>query len=195
MQMRVCTCISVFISKGCHISVLWWHEGGPGRYKHVCQCCPERAHPHGIMLKGGSMDSVVPCVQVGVQERVASGEHLCVGAVHVPAVGSGCQVWMSGMCMCASSAALQGDQRLCVRPFLAENTGTSVRCHRERWVPSGLPCVCVAAFTSVRHQCVPAHLQSLGKAVQCSSTKPWQCACAGKHPWEHPGLQGLGSPL
>lgn len=136
------------------------------------------------------MDSVVPRVRVGVQERVASGEHLCVGAVRVPAVGSGCQVWMRGICMCASSAALQGEQRLCVSLFLAENRGASVRCHREQWVPCGLPCVCVAAFTSVRHCCVPAHLQSLGKAVQCSSTKLWQRACAGKHPWEHPGLQG-----
>lgn len=65
-----------------------------------------------------------------------------------------------------------------------------MRCHREQWVPCGLPCVCVAAFTSVRHCCVPAHLQSLGKAVQCSSTKLWQRACAGEHPWEHPGSQG-----
>lgn len=39
------------------------------------------------------MDSVVPRVQVGVQECVASSEHLCVGAVHVPAVGSG---WICG---------------------------------------------------------------------------------------------------
>lgn len=52
------------------------------------------------------MDNVAP----HVQEYVASGENLCVGAVHVPAVGSGCQVWMSGMCMCASSAAVQADQ-------------------------------------------------------------------------------------
>lgn len=58
------------------------------------------------MLEGGNMDNVAP----HVQEYVASGENLCVGAVHVPAVGSGCQVWMSGMCMCASSAAVQADQ-------------------------------------------------------------------------------------
>lgn len=44
------------------------------------------------MLEGGNMDDVVPRVQVGVQECVASGEHLCVGAVHVTAVGSACQV-------------------------------------------------------------------------------------------------------
>lgn len=73
---------------------------------------------------------------------------------------------------------------------LAENTSTFVRCHREQWVPCGLPCVCVAAFTSARHWRVTAHLQSLGKAVQCSSTKLWEFACAGEHPWEHPGLQG-----
>lgn len=195
MQMRVCTCISVFISKGCHISVLWWHEGGPGRYKHVCQCCPERAHPHGIMLKGGSMDSVVPRVQVGVQERVASGEHLCVGAVHVPAVGSGCQVWMSGMCMCASSAALQGDQRLCVRPFLAENTGTSVRCHRERWGPLW------AAL------CVRGSLHLCETPVcSCTPAEPWESSAVQQHKtmavcmcWKAPlgasRFAGMGSPL
>lgn len=52
------------------------------------------------------MDNVAP----HVQECVASGERLCVGAVHVPAAGSGCQVWMFGMCMSASSAAVQAEQ-------------------------------------------------------------------------------------
>lgn len=34
-----------------------------------------------MVLKGGNTDSVGPRVQVGAQEC----EHLCVGAVHVPA--------------------------------------------------------------------------------------------------------------
>lgn len=74
--------------------------------------------------------------------------------------------------------------------FPAENTSTFLRCYREQWVPCGLPCVCVAAFTSVRQQCATAHLHSLGKAMQCSSTKLWECTHTGEHPWEHPGLQG-----
>jgi len=63
------------------------------------------------------MDSVVPCVHTGVQERVASGECLCVGAVCVPAAGSGLQVLMHGTCMCTCvhrSAVLRGEQRTCV---------------------------------------------------------------------------------
>lgn len=53
------------------------------------------------MLEGDNMDNMAPCVQVGVQECVASGERLCVGAVHVPG---------TGMCMYASSAAVLGEQ-------------------------------------------------------------------------------------
>lgn len=39
------------------------------------------------MLKVGNMDNVVLCVHMGVQECAPSGEHLCAGVVHVPAVG------------------------------------------------------------------------------------------------------------
>lgn len=66
----------------------------------VCQYCHECVHLHGIILKGGNTDNMVSCVHIGVQECVASGEHLCVGAVHVPAVGSGFPVLMHGTCMC-----------------------------------------------------------------------------------------------
>ena len=52
------------------------------------------------MLKGGNTDNVVSCAHMDVQECVASGEHLCVGVVHVPAVSSGLQVLMYGTCMC-----------------------------------------------------------------------------------------------
>lgn len=46
------------------------------------------------------MDNVAPCVQVGVQECAASGEHLCVGAVHVP----GMHVWDVHVCIKCCSA-------------------------------------------------------------------------------------------
>lgn len=62
------------------------------------------------MLERGNMDNVVPHVQVSVQECMASGEHLCAGAVHAPAMESGCQVWISEMCVCASSSAVQSEQ-------------------------------------------------------------------------------------
>lgn len=73
---------------------------------------------HGITLKGGNVDNVVSCVHMGVQECVPSGEHLCGAAVHLPAVGSGLQVSMHGMCMCMCahpSAVLQGELCICVR--------------------------------------------------------------------------------
>lgn len=39
------------------------------------------------MLKGGNVGKVVSHVHMGEQECVASGDHLCVDVVHVPAVG------------------------------------------------------------------------------------------------------------
>lgn len=112
------------------------------------------------------MDNVVSCVHMGVQECVPSGEHLCVGAVHVPAVGSGLRVLMHGTCMhmCVHpSAVLQGPQCIRVRICsMLQNIGAFVRCHRERCVFCGFAhlCVCGSIFGSVQHRCVTAHLQS-----------------------------------
>lgn len=118
LHMHVGVVFISFLSKGCvlphlQMPILCWQARRRGTHKNTCVCqrCHEGVHLHRIMLKG---DNVVSWVQ----ECVASGEHLCVGVLHVPAVSSGLQVSMHGTCMCTCvhpSAVLRGEQRVWVR--------------------------------------------------------------------------------